>query len=129
MTPHQGAGAGQAIEVYCLITTWFPPNSPNQYVSQDAYILAEVLGSTDTTRATLQRALSAYERVRLPMANHVLRGSRTSGNMYEFNGPLGDDLVHLGPQICGQWDWLWETTPQNERDRALSMVRHIKASL
>ena len=125
MCPHQGAGAGQAIEVIlrCVFL------STGLTSVQDAYILAEVLGHPDTTKTTLHRAISAYERVRLPTANHVLRESRRSGDMYEFNGPLGDDLAPLGPQIGRQWDWLWQTTPQSERDRAISMVRQTKASL
>ncbi|KAM5533711.1 hypothetical protein V8D89_012584 [Ganoderma adspersum] len=109
MTPHQGAGAGQAIE--------------------DAYVLAEVLGHANTTIANLPTALAAYESVRLPMANHVLQGSRQSGDMYEFNGPLREDLTLLGPQIASQWDWLWQSTPQNERDRAFRMLTRLKAVL
>ena len=70
----------------------------------------------------LPRALSAYEAGRLPMANHVLQGSRESGDMYEFNGPLADDLPRLGPQIGRQWDWLWETTPHGEREKALQLL-------
>ncbi|KAI0332310.1 FAD/NAD-P-binding domain-containing protein [Cubamyces sp. BRFM 1775] len=102
MTPHQGAGAGQAIE--------------------DAFILAEILGHPNTTLPMLPQALSAYEAIRLPMANHVLRGSRDSGDIYEFNGPLADDLPRLGPQIGRQWDWLWETTPHGEREKALQLL-------
>ncbi|KAI0630150.1 FAD/NAD-P-binding domain-containing protein [Trametes polyzona] len=102
MTPHQGAGAGQAIE--------------------DAFILAELLGHARTTLPTLTHALCAYESVRLPMANRVLQGSRESGDMYEFNGTLGDSLERLGPQIGRQWDWLWETTPEGERAKALGML-------
>ena len=79
--------------------------------------------------STLSRALTAYERVRLPMANHVLKGSRQSGNMYEFNGCLGDNLAPLGPMIGSQWDWLWDTTPQSERERAVGMLCHARASL
>ncbi|KAI0743626.1 FAD/NAD(P)-binding domain-containing protein [Daedaleopsis nitida] len=109
MTPHQGAGAGQAIE--------------------DAFILAEVLGHHDTTLANIPRALAAYERVRLPMANHVLRGSRQSGDMYEFNSPLRDNLAPLGPMIGSQWDWLWDSSPQSERDRSLWMLCSPRASL
>ncbi|KAI8992893.1 FAD/NAD-P-binding domain-containing protein [Trametes punicea] len=101
MTPHQGAGAGQAIE--------------------DAFILAELLGHASTTLPVLPEALSAYEAVRLPMANHVLKGSRESGDMYEFNMPLTDDLSRLGPHIGKQWDWLWETTPQGEREKAIEL--------
>ena len=96
---------------------------------QDAYILAEVLGHPDTTLTTLSRALSAYERIRLPMANHVLKGSRQSGDMYEFNGCLHDNLAPLGPMIGSQWDWLWDTYPQGERDRALGMLCRPMVSL
>ncbi|EIW63582.1 FAD/NAD-P-binding domain-containing protein [Trametes versicolor FP-101664 SS1] len=102
MCPHQGAGAGQAIE--------------------DAFILAEILGHPRATLSTIPQALAAYETVRLPMANHVLNGSRESGDMYEFNGSLGDDLVRLGPQIGSQWDWLWETTPEGEREKASQVL-------
>ncbi|KAH9931165.1 FAD/NAD(P)-binding domain-containing protein [Epithele typhae] len=109
MTPNQGAGAGQAIE--------------------DAFILASVLGHPSTDRQTLEAALQAYERVRLPIANHALRGSRESGDMYEFNGPVRDDLAVLGPRIGRQWDWLWESTAQGERDRAIGMLRSTKAKL
>ena len=89
--------------------------------------MAEILGHPNTTVPMLPRALSAYEAVRLPMANHVLQGSRESGDMYEFNGPLADDLPQLGPQIGRQWDWLWETTPHGEREKALQLL--IRSSL
>ncbi len=126
MTPHQGAGAGQAIEVRFALAGRTEAHIP---ALQDAFVLAEVLGHRHTSRSSIPRALTAYERVRLPMANHVLNGSRQSGNMYEFNGPLGDNLVPLGPLIGSQWDWLWDTTPQSERDRALGMLQSMRASL
>lgn len=91
--------------------------------------MAEVLGHAETTIANLPTALAAYESVRLPMANHVLQGSRQSGDMYEFNGPLREDLTLLGPQIGSQWDWLWQLTPQNEKDRAFRMLTRLKAVL
>lgn len=61
------------------------------------------------------------------MANHVLNGSRESGDMYEFNGSLGDDLVRLGTQIGSQWDWLWESTPAGEREKACQVLMTIIA--
>ncbi|KAI0821662.1 FAD/NAD-P-binding domain-containing protein [Trametes gibbosa] len=109
MTPHQGAGAGQAIE--------------------DAFILAELLGNTHTTLSTISRALQTYEHVRLPPANHVLRGSYESGNMYEFNGPLWDDIVRLGTQIGSQWDWLSATTPEEERQKALRLLVQVASPI
>ena len=55
MTPHQGSGAGQAIE--------------------DAYILGSVLGSPSVKLRTLPTALKIYEEVRLPSVNDIQRRS------------------------------------------------------
>ncbi|EED84531.1 predicted protein, partial [Postia placenta Mad-698-R] len=109
MSPHQGAGAGQAIEA-----------NP---CHQDAFVLARVLGDPVTTMSTLRHAISAYEYVRLPQANRVLLGSHISGMMYEFDGPAQVDLQRLGPMIGAQWDWLNETTPEEEGRRALSWMQ------
>ena len=96
--------------------------TPSDIPVQDAFILAELLGHARTTIATLTQALAAYQTVRLPLANHVLRGSKESGDMYEINGPLEDDLATLGPQIGSQWAWLWETTPEGEREKAFGLL-------
>ncbi|KAH9935630.1 FAD/NAD(P)-binding domain-containing protein [Fomitopsis serialis] len=108
MSPHQGAGAGQAIE--------------------DAFILAHLLGHRSTTLVTLPQALLTYEHVRLPLANHVLRGSYQSGTMYEFDGPQGDDLRVLGPAIESQWDWVSQTSPADEAERAVGWLAEIAKS-
>ncbi|KAI0320925.1 FAD/NAD(P)-binding domain-containing protein [Amylostereum chailletii] len=103
MLPHQGAGAGQAIE--------------------DAYTLAALLGDPSVTPSTLPSALAAYEAIRLPQANHVLRGSRESGMMYEFNSALRDRYTELGPAIEHMWDWLWVRGPEKDARRALAMMK------
>ncbi|KAI5123693.1 hypothetical protein M0805_001721 [Coniferiporia weirii] len=103
MPPHQGAGAGQAIE--------------------DAYVLAGILCNPLTTKSSLPDALRAYEHVRLPMANGVLTGSRDSGLMYEFNYPgLGEDYAQLGPAIQKQWDWVWASHPDEDVARGLAFL-------
>ncbi|KAL6310424.1 FAD/NAD-P-binding domain-containing protein [Sparassis latifolia] len=108
MAPHQGAGAGQAVE--------------------DAYVLAELLGHQSTTLSTLPFTLKAYQHVRLPLANRVLTSSSESGRMYEFWGTFGDDLQRVGRMIERQWDWLTETTPEGEAQRAVVwMEEAIKA--
>ncbi|KAA1475202.1 FAD/NAD(P)-binding domain-containing protein [Dentipellis sp. KUC8613] len=100
MLPHQGAGAGQAIE--------------------DAFILASLLGDPSVTPLTLEHALQAYEHVRLPLANHVLTGSRESGQMYEFVGKYGFVACdQLGPTIERQWDWVSQDGPDADAKRAL----------
>ena len=116
MLPHQGAGAGHAIEVCSRIRSAVP--CANFFNRQDAFVLAQVLGNS--TSSTLESALLAYEHVRLPVANHVLQGSALSGAMYEFDSPLGQDFAQLGPAIEAMWDWAWETQPEDEVQRALA---------
>ncbi|TFK44427.1 FAD/NAD-P-binding domain-containing protein [Crucibulum laeve] len=101
MTPHQGAGAGQAIE--------------------DAFILAELLAKAKLEN--VYAALDAYEKVRLPVANGVLRGSYESGMMYEFNSSLGEKYESLGPAIQRQWDWISSTSVEDDVVRALHLFK------
>ncbi|THH30135.1 hypothetical protein EUX98_g4064 [Antrodiella citrinella] len=103
MLPHQGAGAGQAIE--------------------DAFILASLLGDYGTTTANIPHALHAYEAVRLPFANARIEGSRINGLMYGLNSVHEDRLETLGPAIERQWNWLWETTLEEELRTSQELMR------
>ncbi|KAJ7163621.1 FAD/NAD-P-binding domain-containing protein [Mycena crocata] len=105
MTPHLGAGAGQAIE--------------------DAYVLARVLGAA--TSSTLDAALEAYQETRLPVANHVLRTANESGKMYEFNSSFAEEYDTLGPAIERQWSFLTQSTPESEAEKALGIFRGLEA--
>ncbi|KAI0070638.1 FAD/NAD-P-binding domain-containing protein [Panus rudis PR-1116 ss-1] len=102
MTPHAGAGAGQAIE--------------------DAYILSHLLTHPHTTRKTLSAALAAYDYVRIPFCNHVLRASRENGKMYEFNSLYEEEYNELGDRLDAQWEWLWWRTPEEEAERAVKVM-------
>ncbi|KAJ3778671.1 FAD/NAD-P-binding domain-containing protein [Lentinula raphanica] len=103
MAPHEGAGAGQAIE--------------------DAFILAALL--EQTTIEDIPLALEAYQRVRLPFANHVLKGSYQSGMLYEFDSDYGEDYANLGSAIEKQWDWVEKPSPEEERLRALEYFHDL----
>ncbi|KIJ41279.1 hypothetical protein M422DRAFT_75634 [Sphaerobolus stellatus SS14] len=103
MTPHQGAGAGQAIE--------------------DAYVLAGILGDHHTQLDNIDTALRAYDHMRRPLASHVLQGSRDAGRMYEFNGPQGEHYETLCPAIQRQWEWIWASTPEEDLENALKWMK------
>ncbi|KAF8210523.1 FAD/NAD-P-binding domain-containing protein [Mycena galopus ATCC 62051] len=103
MSPHLGSGAGQAIE--------------------DAYVLASVLGAVG--RDNIDKALEAYQRTRLPVANHVLRSSLESGKMFEFNGSFAEEYDTLGPAIGRQWGFLTESTPEGEAAKAVGILRSL----
>ncbi|KAJ3503878.1 hypothetical protein NLJ89_g8235 [Agrocybe chaxingu] len=101
MTPHQGSGAGQAIE--------------------DAYILSTLLGHPATNRDTIARALSIYDHIRRPFAQQVQLRSRLNGQYFTFCGPevdfnsvpeheLLNNLDHLGKAFTKNWDWCWTTS-------------------
>lgn len=84
-------------------------------------MLAGILGHPSTTRETLALALRAYEHVRLPFANHVLRGSFSSGRMYEFWHEIADH-DELGAAITKQWDWVKGTSPEEQVKTALQWM-------
>ncbi|KAK0212884.1 FAD/NAD-P-binding domain-containing protein [Desarmillaria ectypa] len=104
MSPHQGAGAGQAIE-------------------GDAFVLAHLLKKS--TSSTLHLACEAYQHVRLPLANRVLRGSYESGRMYEFTSEFRDDYPRLGLAIEKQWAWIDETDPAEDLQRAVEYYKSL----
>ncbi|KAK7005713.1 RNA helicase [Favolaschia claudopus] len=104
MSPHLGSGAGQAIE--------------------DALVLASVLGATPIN--SVDKALEAYQRTRLPVANGVLQASFESGKMFEFNSAFAEEYGPLGPAIGRQWDFLTESTPEGEVAKAVGILRSLE---
>ncbi|KAF9563568.1 FAD/NAD(P)-binding domain-containing protein [Agrocybe pediades] len=101
MTPHQGSGAGQAIE--------------------DAYILATLLGHPLTTRDTISRALGIYDHIRRPLAYKVHECSRKNGLYFTLSTPEIDfdrvpehemlnQLKVLGQVFTKNWEWSWNSS-------------------
>ncbi|KAL5503743.1 hypothetical protein ACEPAH_7814 [Sanghuangporus vaninii] len=84
MTPHQGAGGGQAIE--------------------DAYVLASLLTHPRLTRRNIANALKAYDAVRIPISQRVMESSRANGVMYEFNLGWDDGADHKEDSQNGDID-------------------------
>ncbi|KAH9475471.1 Salicylate hydroxylase [Psilocybe cubensis] len=113
MTPHQGNGAGQAIE--------------------DSYILAHLISKAVQTQVPLSRLTNIYDAIRRPFANFVHSASRTHGLLYEFNAPeflevqKGEEvglekLEKLGEMIVGDWEYAWLTTAEDDLERGLAML-------
>lgn len=97
-TPHQGAGAGQAVE--------------------DGYILARALanwlgrGDEDKKRS-LEEWMDLYQRIRLPRAQKIVVTSRKAAELYEFEQPdvlerSYDEAVPLVAQrLHDRMKWIW----------------------
>ncbi|KAA8621368.1 mannitol 1-phosphate dehydrogenase [Pyrenophora tritici-repentis] len=87
-TPHQGAGAGMCIE--------------------DAYILSELLSQCHT-KSDLQKAFYAYDAVRRPRTQKLVKTSREAGMLWDFEGEgIGDDLEALEKNATTRMSWIWD---------------------
>lgn len=87
-TPHQGAGAGQAIE--------------------DAFVLSNLLGQVKSVDE-IEKAFHAYDAVRRPRSQKVVKTSRDAAAIYEFEDEiLGTDLDKIRRRLMERYDWIWD---------------------
>lgn len=100
-TPHQGAGAGQAVE--------------------DGYVLARALadwlrgqrGDNQGDGSPLRAWMELYQRIRLPRAQKVVATSRQAAELYEFEQPdvlerSYDEAVPLvAERLHARMNWIW----------------------
>src|ERR1700683_4364421 len=85
MEPHQGTGAGQAIEVSLRIKEDIY-NKTHSHSFQDAYLLATLLGHWRTTINSIPHALRAYDAIRRPFTNDIARRNRLTRSQFMFLG-------------------------------------------
>ncbi|KAL6856823.1 FAD/NAD(P)-binding domain-containing protein [Trichoderma novae-zelandiae] len=101
--PHQGAGAGQALE--------------------DAYILSRVLGVCRYP-ADLFAAFTAYETVRMPRAKFVQYHGRRQGELLDLQrSDVGDDLEKLKAVIDVPIREIWNCDLSAELEKALAVMK------
>ncbi|CAK7231332.1 hypothetical protein SBRCBS47491_007895 [Sporothrix bragantina] len=87
-TPHQASGAGMSIE--------------------DALILSHVLGAVEDWRE-LPAAFAAYDEVRRPRAQKIVRTSQELGAMYACQDPqYGDNMGKIVKNLNERFLWIWE---------------------
>jgi salicylate hydroxylase len=95
LVPHQGAGAGQALE--------------------DAYVLASLLTDVSCNRDNVSEVLSAFEQVRHARTCKVQRTSHEAGDVYEYAGVgIGDDEAELINNLESRFEWLWNHDPHDD---------------
>ena len=86
-TPHQGSGAGMALE--------------------DAYILSNLLGQIKDSME-IERAFKAYEAVRKERSQKVVTTSRTAGRVYDLEQEgVEDNLEKLSKDLEERQKWIW----------------------
>jgi salicylate hydroxylase len=98
-TPHQGAGAGQALE--------------------DAFIMSVLLGD-DKTRSTadISTAFRAYDAIRRPRSQKVVATSRAAGVTYAMQGPAKDDVNKIGDELMQRYKWIWDEDMNVQAEQA-----------
>lgn len=103
-TPHQGAGAGQAIE--------------------DAHVLAELLGDPRVTTAEhIVAAFRGYDAVRRPRSQRVVTTSKENAYLLCLclDG-VGDDEGRLKTTFQKWLRWLWDVDIQDQVERARNIM-------
>ncbi|KAF5384994.1 hypothetical protein D9615_001183 [Tricholomella constricta] len=109
MLPHLGAGAGQGLE--------------------DAFALCALLGDARTRGHNLEMALKAYDTIRVPRANMVLKMSADAGDIYEGRGMAGNTVPDMRKQLAGIWGPVWHHDLAGEVRRAINNLYGRKAYL
>lgn len=90
---------------------------------QDANVLAGLLSDSQVTRSTLPTALGIYDKLRVAEGRRIIQGSRYTGFVYEFNGPMGDDLSAIAQAVKKQTSWIANTDPEDDVKEAVRMLR------
>jgi salicylate hydroxylase len=99
-TPHQGAGAGQAIE--------------------DAHVLAELLGDYRVrTAKNVVDAFRAYDEIRRPRSQRVVTSSKENAYLLCLclDG-VGDDETKLKETWQSRLRWLWDLDIEEHAEQA-----------
>ena len=108
--PHQGAGAGQAIE--------------------DALVLAELLADPRVEEvADIARAFHAYDSIRRPRAQRVASTSRTAGEVCRFEGPMGENQMAIADDLLTRWQWIWDEDMEVQVERAKAVMNPVQRFL
>jgi salicylate hydroxylase len=103
-TPHQGAGAGQAIE--------------------DALVLAELLGDPHViTPEHVVAAFEAYDAVRRPRSQRAVTSSAENGYLLclQLDG-VGDDGEKIKKAMQERLQWLWDLGVEEHVEKARGIM-------
>ena len=100
-TPYQGQGAGQAIE--------------------DALVLETLLGKIHDPKY-IPNAFEAYDQVRRPRSQRVVKTSRESGMLICMLTPgVGSDLDKIRAKTENRMHWIWNRDMEKQNADALAL--------
>ncbi|KAF2219937.1 hypothetical protein BDZ85DRAFT_36901 [Elsinoe ampelina] len=103
-TPHQGAGAGMAIE--------------------DALVMSCLFEGVERTPEGIKAVFEVYDEVRRPRTQRVVRTSREAGLCYDFMlEGVGDDLEKVRRDLEKRWEWIWYEDLGRHVDDAKALLK------
>ena len=103
-TPYQGAGAGQAIE--------------------DALVLTHLFGTQVTAAEQIPAAFAAYDQVRRPRSQKVMKTSREAGNLMAMKDEIaGSDLTKMAKDLQTRFRWIWQRDLKAQNDWAAQLFQ------
>ena len=106
-TPHQGAGAGMAVE--------------------DAYILANLVAEANDAN-DVPAAFAAYDAVRRPRTLKLVTTSKEGGQLYDYELPgVEDDLDRVKEKLSTRMDWIWNENLEEELAQAKETYRERRS--
>ncbi|KAF2766321.1 FAD/NAD(P)-binding domain-containing protein [Teratosphaeria nubilosa] len=105
-TPHNGAGAGQAVE--------------------DALIMSRTIAHVFQSK-DIERAFAVFDRVRRPRSQRQVRAAAESGWLYDLQGEgVGDDFEKLKQRLAVQQRFIWEHDVEADVREAVRLFREKK---
>ncbi|RAR09266.1 mannitol 1-phosphate dehydrogenase [Stemphylium lycopersici] len=104
-TSHQAGGAGMGIE--------------------DVFILSELL-SQCSAKSDIKKAFHAFDELRRPRSQKMVKTSREAGMMWDFEGEgIGDDLEALKHNASSMLDWVWDYEILDDLTRAKGIMGEV----
>ena len=108
-TPHQGSGAGMAIE--------------------DAYILSNMIGQMRHAD-DYEASFSAYNKIRHTRGMDLVTTSHAAGEVYEFQGATtGDDAQKIDQHLSVRYHWIWREDLEGELKQATNLVEQSRSQV
>ena len=106
-TPHQGAGAGMALE--------------------DSYVLAALLAEIEDT-GELQEAFKAFDAVRRGRTQRLVKTSRECGRVFDCEGTgIEEDREAWRRDLKERHKWIWDNDLEVDLREGLKMLKGRKA--
>ena len=100
-TPYQGAGAGQAIE--------------------DALVLATLLAKV-TDPNQIPNAFTAFDQVRRPRTQRVVKTSREAGHLQAMmQEGVGRDIEKMRQVLSTRMNWIWQRDMVAQNKEAVTL--------